>query len=180
MGTRKIITLAAFAAVSILAASCKVVRPASSYSRTDSTSVKLTPVDVAVKGGKVGISLNLDSLLAVYEQKRTLYLADSVTAAAQGRPIPTAPETDKQSFSDPQTKALLTYWIDKYGKLQLGCESKDQVVTMLTAEITRLTQEVSTQKELVKQMPSWAVMLFGSLGVLLLLSILFNILLFKK
>ncbi|WP_442589192.1 hypothetical protein ACSBL2_24550 [Pedobacter sp. AW31-3R] len=160
--------------------SCKVIRPESSYTKTDSTSVQFSPVEVTVRGGKVGTSLSVDSLLSVYQAQRQRHLADSSSAVQQGRKIPPPPETEKQSFTDPETKAQLTYWIDKYGKLQLGCESKDQTVTFLTAEITRLSKEVSTQKELIKELPTWAVMLFGSLGVLLLLSILLNILLFKN
>lgn len=159
--------------------SCKVIQPEKSYSKVDSTTTKFTPVDVNVKGAKVGTSLNIDSLKAVYQRKIEQYRIDSAAAAAKGLAIPPPPETDKESLTDPQTKAQLTYWIDKYGKLQLGCESKDQVVTMLTAEITRLTKEVTNQKQLVKEIPGWAVMLFGVLGTLFFISLLFNIILFK-
>lgn len=159
--------------------SCKVVKPEKSYSKTDSVYFKMSPVDVPVKGATVGASVNLDSLKAAYQAKIDQYRIDSAYAAARGDLPPPLPPEEKQSVTDPKTKAQLTYWIDQFGKLQMTCESKDQVVTMLTAEITRLTREVTNQKQLVKEIPGWAVALFGVLGTLLLISLLFNFLLFK-
>ena len=159
--------------------SCKVVQPLKSYSKIDTTTIKETPVDLLVKGGKVETSLNMELMMARYQKKREQYLVDSTNAANQGKPLPEPPETEKQSFTDADTRAVLTYWIDKAGKLQLGCESKDQTITFLQKEITRLTKEVNTQKELIKEIPPWAVMLFGALGTLLVISLLLNFILFK-
>lgn len=154
---------------------CKTVKPGTDYSKTDTTSIKYVPVDVAVKGAKVGAALNIDSLLQVAVQKRAKYLKDSIAAALAGKPLPKPPKETKV-VTDPATKAQLTYWIDQYGRLQIGCESKDQTINLLVAEVTRLSKEVTKKTEIVKETPKWNGNLITVLSVLLVISVLINVL----
>lgn len=160
--------------------SCTVIKPKESYTKTDTTSIKQTPVDVPVKGAKVSTSLNIDSVVKAYAAERARYIIDSINAVNAGKPLPAPPKSDPKKFTDPQTKAELTYWMDQYGKLQIGCESKDQVVTMLTTEITRLSKEVSAKSEIVKETPKWNYIAMSALGTLLLISLLINLFMYKR
>lgn len=163
-----------------LVQSCKIVKPKESYMKTEDTDIKLTPVDVPVKGATVTSSLNVDSVAKAYAADRAKYIIDSVNAVNAGKPIPPPHRSDPKKFTDPQTKAELTYWMDEFGKLQMKCESKDQVVTMLTAEITRLTKEVTAKTEIVKETPVWNYILMSVLSTLLILSVIINLFMFKR
>lgn len=160
--------------------SCRIIKPETSHTKTDTTTTNYKKVDVEVKGAKVGTSLNIDSLARVAADKRVKWLLDSAAAAQAGRPIPPAPTEAPKTFTDPNTKAQLTYWIDQHGKLQLGCESKDQTISMLVAEVTKLTTEVSKKTEVVKEIPGYCWAIMGGLAALLLASILFNVVLLKS
>lgn len=164
--------------VSFISLSCKVIKPAIETSKSDETSIGYKPVDVPVKGAKVGTSLNMDSLYRAAVAMRALYIKDSINAALAGKPVPASTQ-QKKSITDPETKAQLTYWIDQYGKLQISCESKDQVVTMLVAEVTRLTKEVTKKTEIVKETPKWNWISMSALATVLLISIIINLLKFK-
>lgn len=165
---------------SVYLTSCKTIKPGTDTIKTDQTNIVYVPVDVPVKGAQVGTSLNLDSLVKAAINARTKYLKDSLAAVLAGKPTLTPPPSNKNTVTDPQTKAQLTYWIDQFGKLQLTCESKDQTVTMLVAEVSRLSKEVTKKIEVIKETPLWNWIAISILATLLIISVLLNLLTIKR
>lgn len=166
-----------------MALSCKVIKPGADSVKTDSSSISYKPVDVNVKGGKVSSVINVDSLkaeLQAYAQRRAKYIIDSANAVRDGRPIPKAPEPIIQYRTDPESKAQLSYWIDEYGKLQVSCESKDQTVNILVAEVSRLTKEVTKKTEVIKETPVWNWIAIAVISTLLVVSVLLNFFIAKR
>jgi len=166
--------------LALLFGGCNIIKPAVNKSSIDSTTVNLKPVDVPVKGAKVNTSLNVDSLVKDYTAKRVKFLIDSANAAAAGKPIPKAPQAPPQKFTDPQTKAELTYWMDAYGRLQIGCESKDQTVRMMVAEIVKLTKQVTDKVSIIKETPVWNWITIAILGTILAISLLVNFITIRR
>lgn len=160
--------------------SCQVLKPETTYSKTDTTTTAYKEQKIQVKGATVGATLNLDSLYQAQLARLMSYKTDSTAAVLAGKPIPPAPTTEKKYFTDPQTKAQLSYWVDAFGKLQIGCESKDQTVNVLVAELTRLTKEVSKKVEVAFKTPVWCYIALSVLGTLLLISVLINVISFKR
>lgn len=168
---KKILTLSFL--LLLVVASCKVIRPGVDTEKTENTDIKYKQHDINVKGAKVGSSIDFDSLRnEVEKQKARLaqYQIDSANAVANGKPLPPKPKETKSTFTDPQSKAQLTYWFDQYGKLQLSCESKDQTVSFLAAEVTRLSKEVTKKTEVAYQTPVWNWILITVLSTLLIIS----------
>lgn len=159
---------------------CKIIKPETSYSKKDSTSISYKEQEVKVAGAKVTADVNLDSLVAAKIDQMTSYKRDSAAAVAAGLPIPQAPDPVIKYITDPQSKAILKYWLDAQGKLQMSCESTDQVVKVLVAEITRLTQEVTKKTEVVTETPKWNWIVIGALSALLFGSVLLNLVFFKS
>lgn len=159
---------------------CRIIKPQTDTVKTDTTFTTYKQTEVSIAGAMVGASANLDSLKAAYERKITRYRIDSAAAAAAGKAIPQKPEPDKRTFTDPATKAQLTYWMDEYGKLQITCESKEQVVSLLTAEVTRLSKEVTKITEVAFKTPVWCWVVIGVLSTLLAISLILNIILKRK
>lgn len=149
---------------------CKVIKPETTYTETDNTEIRYEMQDVTVKGAKVGTSVNLDSLYKVAESLRKTWQADSTKAAQNGKPLPPKPKPETKYLTDPQTKAQLSYWIDEYGKLQIGCESKSQTISLLMAQVKKLTAQVSKRTEVVYKTPNWAYAVMAVLFTLLIIS----------
>jgi hypothetical protein len=141
-GTKTLFLIGWLIAAATLLSGCKIIRPATDSSLIDTTTVNYKKVNVEVKGAKVNQVINYDSLLVVWKAKYKQYQLDSTLAVQKGKPLPARPEPTKQTLTDPGTKAQLTYWIDEFGKLQVGCESKDQTIQMLVAETNRLPTSV--------------------------------------
>lgn len=177
MRTRKILVIGL--AIGFLS-SCQVLKPATEHSKTDETSINYRTQNLNLKGAKVGTSLNIDSLFASNADRIKKYKIDSANAVASGKPLPPAPQTEKKYITDPQTKAQLSYWMDQYGKLQIGCESKDQALSLLIPEITRLTTEISKKTEIAYKTPVWCWIALSVLGTLLVISVLINVFTIKK
>jgi len=184
---------AALIALICLVSSCSVIRPGSDTVKTDSTKTTFTHQTVDVKGAKVTASLNIDSLLkaatkarlkqqldsAAYAQKLAQYKVDSAAAAKAGKPLtetrPAPPKPQTQYVTDPQTKAQLSYWIDQYDNLQVGCESKDQAIDVLTTQIDHLKSQVTTKTVVSYKTSVWAYVVMAIVGVLsLILFILYQ------
>lgn len=175
---KKILTLSLCFALTL---SCKVIKPGIDSEKTESTDITYKQQNIAVKGAKVGGSLDFDSLrneVAKQKERLAKYQLDSAKAVATGKPLPPKPKETKSTVTDPQSKAQLTYWIDQYGKLQLSCESKDQTVSFLVAEVTRLNKEVTKKTEVVYKTPTWNWILITVLATLLIMSTI--LLLIKK
>ncbi len=157
--------LIVIAAASIAITSCKVVRPGqtSSYEKTDTTTTKYKPVDVTVKGATVYNTVNIDSLFNAW--KKNLAANDQQKADSLFKAIlnSLSLKRDTVTVTDPKSKAQLKYWFDEFGKLQMSCESKEQTISLMVAEITRLTKEVSKKAtiEIVYKMPWWGWVLVG-------------------
>jgi len=188
-----IITAIALVMVLFTFTSCRIIKPEVDTTKTDSTYTTFKQIDIKVAGAKVHKGLDLDSLfrasLMQRDQRRADSIAnlkaelqfkkDSIAALKAGKPIPPAPvlippKPNVQYVTDPQTKAQLSYWIDEYGKLQLGCESKDQVVSTLQAQVNKLTKQVTTQKLIVPETPKWNYIAMAVLATLLIISVMLN------
>ena len=178
-------------ALSMVYVSCTVIKPGTNTSKTDSTYTTYKQVAIDVKGATVTAGLNMDSLfhaaLMAKDQRaedsigrlnmEVKYKTDSLTALKAGNAIPAKPvyiqlPPQKQYVTDPNTKAQLTYWIDAYGKFQITCEAKDQTITSLQAQVTKLTKQVSSTTVTVPQTPVWAKVVMWLEGVLLLICII--------
>ncbi|MBD3748940.1 MAG: hypothetical protein IE931_05545 [Sphingobacteriales bacterium] len=163
---KAVIILFAFSA---LFSGCKIIKPKEVTTIKDSVAINYRTVDVPVKGAKVSQSINVDSLFSVWLKKYKQYQKDSTAAVHSGKPIPARPELPHQKVTDPQSKAELTYWIDQYGKLQASCESKDQVLKAVVAEINKMRQEITKKDVVVTKMPVLGWLLIGSLSALIIL-----------
>lgn len=176
---------------------CFSKRSVTEHSVIDTTSVSYKQVDYQYKGAKVTAGLNIDSLYKAalaekqlekqdsidFAKKLAQYVNDSTTAVANHKPLPVKPVDTviykKQYVTDPQTKAQLSYWVDQYGKLQVGCESKDQTLQLMVAEVNRLRSEVDkkTTTITVFKVPAW--LWYVLAGSVLLNIILIGLRLFK-
>lgn len=173
--------------------SCRVIKPEIDHTKTDSTITTYKQVDIKLPGAKVFAGLNMDSLyhaaLMAKDQRsedsilrlnmELKYKQDSIAALKANKPIPAKPvyipsPPQKQYVTDPQTKAQLSYWIDAFGKFQITCESKDQTIHSLQAQVTKLTKEVTTQKLLVDKTPAWNWIAMAVLATLLVISLIIN------
>lgn len=173
--------------------SCTILKPKVDHSKTDTTITTYKQVDLKVKGAKVFAGLNMDSLyhalLMAKDQRmedsvarlnmELKYKQDSIAALKANKPIPAKPvfkpkQPTKQTVTDPETKAQLTYWIDAYGKFQITCESKDKTISTLQAQVNKLTKDVTTQTVLQKETPKWNWIAMAVLATLLVISVLLN------
>jgi len=154
--------------------SCWSIKPEVDRTKTDTTITSYKQVDINVKGAKVTKGLNMDSLYhaALFaKDQRTddsiarlnielKYKQDSIAALKANKPVPVRPTFTPtappiQYVTDPQTKAQLSYWIDQYGKLQIGCEAKDQTVSTLQAQVTKLTTDKTVTVQVIEKTPAW-------------------------
>lgn len=146
-------------AVSVLCFSgcSKKLRPESTtFTVKDTTIINYKTVDVPVPDFNIKQSINIDSLLEAYR-----------LAANTGAEIQTAPVIVR----DATGKVQLQYWVDQYGKLQITCESKDQTIQMLVAEVTKARNEVKTVYQTEYQTPVWNYAIIVLLGIALILSL---------
>lgn len=152
---------------------CKTVTPIiNSTLKKDSTITTYTQQEVLFKGAKVAQQLSLDSLLKEMQLQRTRYLLDSADAVRHGKPIPQQVTTEIRYLTDPETKATLSYWTDQYGKLNMACESKDQTVQLLVAQVKQLHTELSTAVKTVDKTPWYNYLIIFTLLAALLLTII--------
>jgi len=152
---------------------CRSTLPVTnSIVRKDSTITSYVRQSVAIKGAKVERQLNLDSLLSEALHSRKQYLEDSLLSVKEGRAIPPQPKTEVRYFTDPDTKAALSYWTDQYGKLNIGCESKDQTIQLLIAQVKQLHTELSTAVKIEYKTPWYNYLIILTLLAALLLTII--------
>lgn len=152
---------------------CKTVSPlVSSTLKKDSTITTYTQQEVSLKGAKVAQQLNMDSLFKEMQLQKTRYVMDSADAVRHGKPIPQQVKTEIRYLSDPETKATLSYWTDQYGKLNMACESKDQTVQLLVAQVKQLHTELSTAVKTVDKTPWYNYLIIFTLLAALLLTII--------
>jgi len=169
------VAMAMLAGLLMLAfAGCTVVKPEVDRTKTDTTVTSYSQVDLFVKGAKVVAGINMDSLyhaaLMARDQRKDDSLAqlkmelkykqDSIAALQANKPLPPKPvfipsPPQIRYKTDPDTKAQLSYWIDQYGQLNLGCESKDKTIQTLQAQVTKLTKDTTVTTKVVTQTPAW-------------------------
>jgi hypothetical protein len=173
-GAKALFLVVCLSAVAASFTGCWSQRPVVEHSVIDTTVTTYKPVDYQYKGATVHAGLKLDSLfkaaLIARDQFKedsitnsqiiARYKADSAKAAQTGKPLPQAPvminpQPVVKYVTDPQTKAQLSYWIDKYGKFQLGCESKDQTIQMLVAQVNRLRSDTTKTTVTVFKIPKF-------------------------
>jgi hypothetical protein len=158
----KMIALVILIAVGL--SSCKIIKPKEITTIKDSVSVNYRTVNIDVPGAKVQNGINADSLIKAF-----------IVAQQNGTPLP-APQT----YTDPKSKAELKVWIDQYGKLQASCESKDQTVQALVAELTKTRQELKEKENIVYKTPTINYIAMAVMGTLLAISLIVNILTIKR
>jgi hypothetical protein len=135
-------------------ASCRSVQAVSNGTiHKDSVTTTYRQEQVTIKGAAVLQVLNLDSLLKESLDARNVYVKDSLTAVKNGQPVPVQQRTVVKYLTDPQTKASLSYWTDQYGKLNIGCESKDQTIQLLIAQVQQLHTELTTATKIEYKTP---------------------------
>ena len=192
-----ILTVAMAMVFALILNSCTVVKPQVDRKKTDTTITSYKQVDISVKGAKVFAGINIDSLYHAALMTKDMRMEDSVTrlneelqykrdsiadlkshkpVPPRPAPIPSVPQ--KQYITDPQTKAQLTYWIDAYGKFQITCESKDQVIHSLQAQVTKLTKDTTVTVKVVPITPVWNKVVMILEGIFLIVAVL--IIVFKS
>jgi hypothetical protein len=173
-GAKALLLVVCLSVVAATVTGCWSQRPVVEHNVIDTTTTTYKSQDVQYKGAKVMKGLNIDSLYhaalmshdqhledsALNAQAIAKYKQDSLTAVKNGKAIPAAPvlKPDKpvtRYVTDPLTKAQLSYWIDQYGKLQVGCESKDQTMQVLVAQVNRLRSDTTKATVTVYKIPSW-------------------------
>lgn len=177
----------------MLLPACTVVKPEVDRSKVDTTITSYKQVDIRVKGATVFKGLNLDSLyhaaMFAKQQRQSdsiaqlKYKVDSLAAVKANKPLPPKPvyipsPPEVQYVTDPQTKALLGYWVDQYGKIQISCQAKDQTISTLQAQVTKLTKDTTTTTKVVMQTPGWNKILMIAEGVII--AVLVIVLIIKK
>lgn len=156
---------------------CTIVKPGetSTYSKTDTTETKYKPIFVEYKGGTSTTAINYDSLYAAW--KKSLPATQQSNADSLFKVFLKSLKKDTVTVNDPQSKAQLKYWYDEFGKLQMSCTAKDQTLSIMVAEITRLTKEVSNSNKtvVVYKMVWWGWLIIGAalLALLGLLAVVF-------
>lgn len=133
---------------------CKSTKPiVNTYTIKDSTIVKYKNVDVPVPGQKTEAAVNLDSLLQLLKENKPVVVNGQVPSG--------------------DGKMLLQYWTDAFGKLQIRCQTQDQVLNVLAAEITRLREEkkIETVIHTEYKTPVWNYILAVLLLAALILSL---------
>jgi hypothetical protein len=178
--------IAVIALLMLFTGACSIIKPGVDIIKTDSTYTTYKQVDLKLAGATVTKAVDLDSLfhasLMARDQRNAdaiasmKYKQDSFSALEANKLLPAKPlyiqtKPIVQYFTDPQTKAQLSYWVDQYGKLQLGCESKDQVVHSLQTEVNKLSSQTTTKTVVVTKTPNWNWMVMGAEGILLLICI---------
>lgn len=137
---------------------CRSVRPETSSTVVkDTTIVTYKTVEVPIRGAAVVNHVNVDSLVNAIAKKKT-----------EGQPLATAPV----KVEDKDGKVVLEYWIDELGKLQINCQSKDQTIQVLVAEIAKLRKETKTIVQEVEKTPFWNYAIILLLGVALVLIVI--------
>lgn len=177
--------------------SCTVLKPEVDRTKKDTTITTYKQVDLKVTGAKVFAGINMDSLFHAALLAKDFakddsisrlnielqFKQDSISALKANKPIPAKPLPpvyipQKQYVTDPQTKAQLAYWIDQYGKFQITCESKDQTIKTLQAQVTKLTTDTTITTKVNPVTPMWSKVAMIVEGILLLIAIL--IIVFKS
>lgn len=173
-GAKALLLVVFLSAVAATFTGCWSQRPVVEHTVTDTTTTTYKTQDIQYKGAKVVQGLNIDSLMHVALMNRdqyrkdsasnaqaiAKYKLDSVAAVKAGKAAPAAPVLIPEKpitryVTDPQTKAQLSYWIDQYGKLQVGCESKDQTMQVLVAQVNRLRSDTTKQTVTVYKTPKY-------------------------
>lgn len=159
--TTKTTTVIAFL---FLIGACKTIHPGvdNFHSSTDTTTTQYKQVAVNVQGANVGNALNMDSLVrAIVAQSATKSTnVDSLVKAIMAK---LKPSKDTIRISDASGKVELKYWYDEFGKLQINCASKDQTITLLVAEVSKLRTQLDKKQTtiVVKEMPWWGWLIIG-------------------
>jgi hypothetical protein len=178
----------------LFAASCSVIKPGTNTTSVDSTVTVFKPVDFKVIGAKVTKGIDMDSLYhaalmardqrladsLAYLQLRNKWLSDSLAAAKANKPLPPKPvyipaKPKIQYVTDPQTKAQLSYYIDAFGRLNMGCEAKDRTIQVLQQTVTRLQKQVSQTTQIAYKTPWYNWLLIGVFAALLCISLIKNL-----
>lgn len=131
-------------------AGCKTIH--TNTLETKTVTVKERDTTLIYKGGSVSNQNSLDSILK--------YLSSQEALKQRLNGIQT-----KVIYTDAQNKVALTFWLDKYGKLQADCSSKDSSWTAKLKDIETRYEKQSTQTKTVKEkyVPARFWILFGIL-----------------
>jgi hypothetical protein len=155
-GAKILVGLVAISVLCFSGCSKKVHPESITVSVKDSTIINYKSVDVPIPDFKVNQGVNIDSLLSAFK-----------AADANGSTIQTVPVIVK----DESGKVQLQYWLDQHGKLQITCESKDQTIQMLVAEVTKARNETKTVYKTDFKTPAWNYVIIILLGCALILSL---------
>lgn len=122
--------------------------------------IKYKDTTIYIPGERVASVVNYDSIVSVLNKMKS-----------EGK----NPEIVHESSN---SKAVLTYRIDKDGKLYADCSSEDAAVSFLLKEITRLRNTTKVIEVFKTPWPTW--MLLGAISAILVISLIINILFYLK
>lgn len=117
---------------------CKVIQPTLHTSETKVTTINTRDTTFIYKGGEVGNGTDLDSILK--------YLTSQEAFKQHSNGI-----QPKVIYTDAQNKVALTFWLDKYGKLQANCTSKDSSWQARLTDIQSSYEKKLEEKKIIKE-----------------------------
>ncbi len=80
---------------------------------------------------------------------------------------------NKVQYKSADNKVALTFWLDKMGKLQADCSSKDSSYQATIKDITERFEKVENKTTTIKEkyIPTWLIVIFSIVGGIALLAI---------
>lgn len=139
--------------------SCKTVQPTIHTSESKTVTIRQHDTTLIYKGANVKNAVNFDSIIA--------YLTSQLALNNRLNGIQT-----KVIYKDASDKVALTFWLDKFGKLQADCSSKDSMykATLQEQQTYWESQTKVIHTEVKTEIPNWGKVVFGiSIGIILAL-----------
>ncbi len=150
--------LTMFIACMIVFAGCKTRTITNHTSETKTITIKERDTTFFYQGGSVQNANDIDSI--------TSYLQTMFKQGLNG-------VENKVVYKSADNKVALTFWLDKMGKLQADCSSKDSSYQATIRDITELFEKVENKTTVVKEkyIPTWIIILASILGGIVLVAI---------
>ncbi len=120
---------------------------------TKTVTIKERDTTFVYEGASVGTGVNLDSIINVLSMQYKQGLNGVET---------------KRTYTDPQTKVKLSFWMDEYGRLQADCTSKDSAWSAKLQDVITNYEKETKQTQIIRErfIPLWFKILGGVLFII--------------
>lgn len=154
-------------ALMLALASCKTIQPTVLKSETKTVTIHQRDTTLIYKGSDVQSGSDLDSIKA--------YLTSQLAFNNRLNGI-----QKKVVYKDAQDKVALTFWLDKYGKLQADCSSKDSTYMAKLKDQEVYWEKQSKTTKIETKVPVWAYIVMGITSGIAIASIALLLFIIKK